>query len=188
MEIEVHWVEIPTPLPTGPVRLAVTERGVVGASFADGDMLQRSRSGEPAPEGDARAARVAAHVGEYFAGRRRAFELPLDWRWTDGVQRQVLQTLERSVAYGDTVTYGQLAARSGAFEQEVEQHLAARAVGQIMGSNPLFLLVPCHRVVAADGLGGFGGGEAGMAVKRWLLTLEGVLPPMLDWDGPDVPA
>jgi methylated-DNA-[protein]-cysteine S-methyltransferase len=191
METRVHWVDVPTPLPTGPVRVAVTDQGVIGATFGPGDMLHATRGdavGEPAPEGDERAERVAARLGEYFAGRRRGFELPLDWRWTDGVQRQVLQTLERTVAYGHTVTYGQLAARSGAFEEEVEQHLAARAVGQIMGSNPLFLLVPCHRVVAADGLGGFGGGEAGMSVKRWLLTLEGYLPPTLDWDGPDVPA
>jgi methylated-DNA-[protein]-cysteine S-methyltransferase len=61
---------------------------------------------------------------------------------------------------------------------------AARAVGSIMGSCPVALLVPCHRVVAADGIGGYGGGELGMEVKRWLLTLEGVLAPTLDWNGP----
>ncbi|MEZ0068266.1 methylated-DNA-[protein]-cysteine S-methyltransferase [Streptacidiphilus sp. MAP12-20] len=179
METQAYWVTVPSPLPTGPIRVAVTERGVAGASF-----WHDALPGEPCAAGDERAARVAARLGEYFAGRRRAFELPLDWSGTEGVQRQVLQTLERTVGYGQTITYGELASRSGAFENEVEQHLAARAVGQLMGSNPLFLLVPCHRVVAADGLGGFFGGELGLDVKRWLLTLEGVLPPTLDWDGP----
>ena len=97
----------------------------------------------------------------------------------------MLQTLHRTVGYGKTVTYGELATRSGVFEDGPGEHaLAARAVGSIMGSNPVFLLVPCHRVVAADGIGGFGGGPLGMEVKRWLLTLEGVLAPTLDWDGP----
>lgn len=52
-----------------------------------------------------------------------------------------------------------------------------------MGANPLSLIVPCHRVVASDGLGGFGSGPLGLEIKRWLLTLEGVLPPTLDWNG-----
>ena len=58
--------------------------------------------------------------------------------------------------------------------------IPARAVGQIMGSNPIPVIVPCHRVVASDGLGGYSGG-AGPEVKRWLLILEGSLPPTLDW-------
>ena len=56
----------------------------------------------------------------------------------------------------------------------------ARAVGKIMGSNPIPVIVPCHRVLASDGLGGYSGG-AGVEVKRWLLILEGSLPPTLDW-------
>jgi methylated-DNA-[protein]-cysteine S-methyltransferase len=80
------------------------------------------------------------------------------------------------VGYGETVSYGELAARSGAFHGE-RGGIGARRVGSIMGSNPLPVVVPCHRVVAADGLGGFGGG---LEVKRWLLALEGALPPTLD--------
>ncbi|MFD0330740.1 methylated-DNA--[protein]-cysteine S-methyltransferase [Streptacidiphilus monticola] len=129
-----------------------------------------------------KAERVRAEVGAYFAGARRDFGLPLDWSRTEGLQRTVLQTLHREVGYGRTVTYGELARLSGAFLPDDFE--APRTVGQIMGSNPLFLLVPCHRVVASDGLGGFGGGELGLAVKRWLLTLEGVLAPTLDWNGP----
>ncbi|MEU5026028.1 methylated-DNA--[protein]-cysteine S-methyltransferase [Streptomyces milbemycinicus] len=113
-------------------------------------------------------------------------ELPLDWRLTSGAQQSVLRTLQQTVGFGRTITYGELAERSGAFEAaDPEQRaLAARTVGSIMGSNPISLLVPCHRVVAADGIGGFGGGETGLAVKRWLLTLEGALAPTLDWAGP----
>jgi methylated-DNA-[protein]-cysteine S-methyltransferase len=59
--------------------------------------------------------------------------------------------------------------------------IPARAIGQIMGSNPIPLIVPCHRVVAADGLGGYSGGT-GLRVKRWLLTFEGSLPPTLYWE------
>ena len=65
--------------------------------------------------------------------------------------------------------------------------LPARTVGQIMGSNPIPVVVPCHRVVASDGLGGYSGG-AGTEVKRWLLILEGSLPPTLDWQPMDLPA
>ncbi|NUS84989.1 MAG: MGMT family protein [Streptomyces sp.] len=168
-------------------------------------------------------------------------ELPLDWTLTSGAQQAVLRTLQQTVGFGRTITYGELAERSGAFEAAgpeqralgpaVEggallptpgtaprrvvaspkyaqyeddappceaphqtplaagrplrrQTLAARTVGSIMGSNPISLLVPCHRVVAADGIGGFGGGETGLALKRWLLTLEGCLAPTLDWAGP----
>ena len=73
---------------------------------------------------------------------------------------------------GSTVTYGELAARSGLGHA----HTAARGVGSIMGSNPVPVVVPCHRVMAADGLGGFGGGRP---TKEWLLALEGVLTPSL---------
>ena len=67
-------------------------------------------------------------------------------------------------------------------EKPTEPGYTARTVGTIMSTNPISLLVPCHRVVAADGLGGFG--SVGLDVKRWLLTLEGILPPTLDWTGP----
>jgi methylated-DNA-[protein]-cysteine S-methyltransferase len=76
------------------------------------------------------------------------------------------------------VTYGNLASRAGL--EAADDVIPARAVGQIMGSNPIPIIVPCHRVVASDGLGGYSGG-AGPEVKRWLLILEGSLPPTLDW-------
>ena len=83
------------------------------------------------------------------------------------------------VGYGETVTYGALARRAGLTDGgDVPP---ARVVGQIMGSNPIPIIVPCHRVVAGNGLGGYSGGT-GIEIKRWLLIFEGALPPTLDWD------
>lgn len=100
----------------------------------------------------------------------------MDWSLTAGSGRRVLEALLATVRFGQTVTYGELAARSGLGGA----HTAARGVGAAMGANPLPVVVPCHRVTAADGLGGFGGGRS---VKEWLLALEGVLTPALDFDG-----
>ena len=94
-------------------------------------------------------------------------------------QRQVLPVLLASAAYGETVTYGALARRAGLADGGKVP--AARVTGQIMGSNPCPIIVPCHRVVAGDGLGGYSGGT-GIEIKRWLLIFEGALPPTLDWD------
>jgi methylated-DNA-[protein]-cysteine S-methyltransferase len=122
---------------------------------------------------------AVAQLAEYFAGKRRGFDLFIDWSVTSSLQQQVLRTLFDSVGYGETVSYGALARRVG--HDSFGASPPARAVGQIMGSNPIPVVVPCHRVVAADGLGGYSGGT-GTEVKRWLLTLEGALPPTLDWD------
>ena len=121
---------------------------------------------------------VRTQLTEYFRGLRRAFDVPIDWSVTAGPQRLVLQTLAASVGYGETTSYGELAKLSGL--AATEDVVPARAVGKIMGSNPIPVLVPCHRVLASDGLGGYSGG-AGIEVKRWLLILEGALPPTLDW-------
>ena len=122
---------------------------------------------------------VVAQIAEYFAGQRCRFDLGIDWSGTSPLQQQVLKTLFESVGYGETVSYGTLARRVGL--GRFGASLPARAVGRVMGSNPIPVVVPCHRVVAADGLGGYSGGT-GPEVKRWLLTLEGALPPTLDWD------
>ena len=123
--------------------------------------------------------RACTQLGEYFAGQRRAFDLPVDWSGMSASQRQVLPVLLASAAYGETVTYGTLARRAGLADQGKVP--AARVTGQIMGSNPCPIIVPCHRVVAGDGLGGYSGGT-GIEIKRWLLIFEGALPPTLDWD------
>ena len=128
----------------------------------------------PTPAVGAVLERAVAQLREYFAGERRVFDVPLDWSLTRGSQRRVLGTLFGTVGYGETVTYGELAARS----ELGSAYTAARGVGAIMGSNPLPVVVPCHRVMAADGLGGFGGGRA---TKEWLLAHEGVLTGVLDF-------
>jgi methylated-DNA-[protein]-cysteine S-methyltransferase len=123
-------------------------------------------------------------LAEYFSGRRRSFDLPLDWSAMSRLQQRVLGVLFDSVDYGETVSYGTLARRAKSADGTL---VPARAIGQVMGSNPIPLIVPCHRVVAADGLGGYSGGT-GLEVKRWLLTFEGALPPTLDWEPSRLPA
>jgi methylated-DNA-[protein]-cysteine S-methyltransferase len=162
------------------VDVVVTAAGIARLSFfGERDRPVTTASGEA---DDPRTRRVREALAAYFAGRTRTLDLPVDWQLTSGPQRVVLQTLHAGVGYGQTVTYGELARRSGAFDDDPEPGLAARTVGTIMGSNPVPLVVPCHRVVASNGLGGFTGG---IAIKQWLLTLEGVLAPTLGWSPAD---
>ncbi|WFB08387.1 methylated-DNA--[protein]-cysteine S-methyltransferase [Streptomyces sp. LX-29] len=181
-----RWFTLATPLPSGRMRVAVTDQGVAAATFTSREAVTFP-PGPPLadPSEDRRAAAVAEQFGDYFAARRRELTLPIDWRLTAGPQRAVLGALQRGVRFGQTIAYGELADLSGAFDtDEPEQRaLAARTVGAIMSTNPVSLLIPCHRVIAADGIGGYGGGAVGMETKRWLLTLEGSLPPTLDWAG-----
>jgi methylated-DNA-[protein]-cysteine S-methyltransferase len=161
--------------PLGRVAYACTAIGLCGLSFRDTPRERaRMRAGMPVVDAPERTETVGARLAGYFAGECRDFDLPIDWRHTSGAQREVLEKLYAGVAYGETVTYGQLADLSGT-------GVPARAIGTIMGSNPIPIVVPCHRVVAADGLGGYSGGT-GVEVKRWLLTLEGSVPATLDWD------
>ncbi len=159
--------------PVGRIRLAVTTVGLAGLTW-EGRELPGAEL--PPAADDGRSTPVAHQLVEYFEGRRRGFEVEVDWRYAEGTQRQVLQTLYDGVGFGKSITYGELAERSGT-------GVPARGIGAIMGSNPMPLVVPCHRVVAHDGLGGYSGGVDGngLEVKRWLLTLEGVLPPTFDW-------
>ena len=153
-----------------------TPIGVLGlaasaAGLAQVDLGGRLGPDTPDPAADPVLSLASAQLSEYFAGTRESFEVPLDWSGMGGLRLRVLQLLYEEVPYGKTITYGELAALAGAPD-------GARAVGGIMNSNPIPVIVPCHRVVASDGLGGFGGG---LEMKRWLLTREGYLPPTLDW-------
>jgi methylated-DNA-[protein]-cysteine S-methyltransferase len=161
----------------GRLLVAVTELGVTAVGFHDSP-AERARLAEvirlPLVDDPGRTAPALGQLAAYFTGELHEFTLPLDWRLTSRLQSQVLATLHESVPYGRVVTYGELGDRSGT-------GVPARAIGQIMGSNPIPVVVPCHRVVAGNGLGGYSGGS-GIEIKRWLLTLEGALPPTLDWD------
>lgn len=171
---QVVWAVADTGI--GPLLLAATADGLVNVVFHATDAV-RDRAltrlasrlgGEPveAP-GSPLLAEAIRQLESYFAGERRDFELPLDWSLISGFNRQVLRELASGVPYGSVVGYGDLAGRVG-------QPGAAQAVGVAMGSNPLPVVVPCHRVVESDGgIGGFGGG---LETKRALLALEGVLP------------
>jgi len=113
---------------------------------------------------------IARELDEYFAGKRRRFTARADLTYADADRfpRRVLETLTRKVPWGETVTYGELAEMAGAPR-------AARAVGNVMAHNPVPILIPCHRVVAAAGVGGYG--LAGVPMKRALLAIEGVHVP-----------
>ncbi|AZP16973.1 methylated-DNA--[protein]-cysteine S-methyltransferase [Streptomyces aquilus] len=173
-EQQVVWAVVGTDI--GPLLLAATRAGLVNVVFHATDPVRdkaldrlASRLGSEPVEapGSPLLAEPIRQVEAYFAGRRRDFELSLDWSLISGFNRQVLRELAAGVPYGSVVGYGDLAGRVG-------QPGAAQAVGVAMGSNPLPVVVPCHRVVESDGgIGGFGGG---LETKRKLLALEGVLP------------
>ena len=105
---------------------------------------------------------AATQLQEYFAGERTDFDLPMELDGTP-FQRGVWAALSR-IPYGETISYGELARRVG-------RPKGPRAVGQANGRNPIAIIVPCHRVLASNGIGGYGGG---LPVKRALLALEGV--------------
>ncbi|MET7824636.1 MULTISPECIES: methylated-DNA--[protein]-cysteine S-methyltransferase [unclassified Streptomyces] len=171
---QVVWAVVATDI--GPLLLAATRDGLVNVVFHASDAVRdkaldrlASRLGSApveAPDSPLLAEAIR-QVEAYFAGTRRDFDLPLDWSLISGFNRQVLRELNSGVPFGSVVGYGDLAGRVG-------QPGAAQAVGVAMGSNPLPVVVPCHRVVERDGgIGGFGGG---LETKRKLLALEGVLP------------
>lgn len=157
--------------PIGELLVAASDRGVVRITYdagaEAGEALERlARVVGPRV---LRAPRAVAHVhrelDEYFEGRRKAFDLPLDLRGQPAFSVTVLAELAR-VPYGATATYGELAARSG-------RPRAARAVGTVMNRNPIPIVLPCHRIVGASGsLVGYGGG---LQRKVELLRLEGAL-------------
>ena len=147
------------PSPYGNVTVVVTDAG----------LREISLPGEHDVEmpGAARDRRVARQLDEWFAGRRHAFDLVLDLEGIDGFRRTVLETLADEVPWGETVSYGELAALAG-------RPRAARAVGSAMRHNPVPFVIPCHRVIAAGNkIGGYGGGRPeAIALKRELLARE----------------
>ena len=108
---------------------------------------------------------VRSELEEYFQGRRTSFDLPLDWSLTGGFGRRVLEHTAR-IPYGEVSTYKEMAAAAGSPR-------GARAAGNALGSNPIPIVVPCHRVLhSGGGLGGYGGG---LDHKVFLLKLEGAI-------------
>jgi methylated-DNA-[protein]-cysteine S-methyltransferase len=151
----------------GTLLLAATGQGLVRVAYAvqDHDAVLRQLAERVSPrilKAPGRLDEVSRQIEEYFAGRRTRFDLPLDWRLSKGFRREVLTHL-RDIGYGHTESYAQVAAASGSPR-------AVRAVGTACATNPLPIVVPCHRVVRSDGsAGGYAGGAD---AKRTLLTLE----------------
>lgn len=148
----------------GPMLAIAEEDGITHIDFADG---KYARDIEPGWIEDPEAPALRAcreQLADYFAGRRKGFELPLAPRGSQ-FQQRVWQEIAR-VPYGETISYGELARRAGAPGQ-------ARAAGAATGRNPVGVVVPCHRIVGSDGsLTGYAGG---LERKRGLLELEGAL-------------
>jgi len=153
--------------PFGPLYLAKTERGVCRISFrrSERDFLRELEAHALLPQFDPpRVAREAEQLEDYFAGRSKRFHLPLDLRLATPFQQRVLQATAR-IPFGQVASYAEVA-------RQIRKPEARRAVGQALGSNPIAIVIPCHRVVAADGsLGGYTGG---LDIKRTLLRIEGV--------------
>jgi methylated-DNA-[protein]-cysteine S-methyltransferase len=156
--------------PFGDLLVAATARGVVLVAYPGRDLdaelrwlaervsprvLESARSVDP----------VRRQLGEYFDGRRRGFDLPVDLTPVAGFGRRVLEATGR-IAFGAVATYGEIAAEAGSAR-------AYRAAGNALGGNPVPIIVPCHRVVHRDG--GLGGYTGGLERKVALLRLEGVL-------------
>jgi methylated-DNA-[protein]-cysteine S-methyltransferase len=151
--MSMHTALLPSPI--GPIFVEGDERGLTRL-YTDGHRFHA----EAGPD-DGTFADVAAQLDEYFAGDRKQFDLKLAPRGTEFEQRVWDALVE--IPYGETVSYGEIAARIGAPG-------AARAVGLANGRNPIAIIVPCHRVIGANGkLVGFGGG---LPMKRALLDLE----------------
>jgi methylated-DNA-[protein]-cysteine S-methyltransferase len=159
--------------PIGVLGVAATRCGlarVLLPRVLGGSSARLDPGDSPDEPAAAHLAAAKRQITEYFAGQRTTFELTIDWAGVEGLRLDVLRALEAGVPFGRTTTYGELANAAGAPG-------AAQVVGQIMGSNPVPVVVGCHRVLAADGLGGFGGG---LRTKEWLLAWEGVLTQPLD--------
>jgi methylated-DNA-[protein]-cysteine S-methyltransferase len=166
--LDVAYAE--TDSPVGRLLLATTPRGLVRVSFPieSPEKVLEDLAGSVSPrilESPAKLEEARRELDRYFEGRLQRFDLPLDWQLTHGFYRKVLRATAR-IPYGQTRSYSEMAKRAGSPR-------AVRATGSALGSNPLPIVVPCHRVLRSGGaLGGYGGG---VDVKQTLLELEGAL-------------
>lgn len=157
--------------PVGEIWVAASERGLVAISLWDGgerfaaEVAQMSGDAELSDDSSTIVTAALAQLSAYLRGQRRDFDLALDWSAMKPFQCQVLERV-CAVPYGKTTSYGAIAEQLG-------RPGAARAVGRANATNPLPIVVPCHRVLGADGaLHGYGA-RGGLETKAWLLRLEG---------------
>ena len=164
--------------PVGQLLIGCSEVGLLAVSYAgssqrgtskqDAENHLRKRVETHIPDAcfqddsTSEFAAVADELAEYFAGDRTTWNIPLDWRLTSGFRRAV-QEVAYEIGYGETLSYGELAAEAG-------NPRAARAAGTAMATNPISIVVPCHRVVRSGGdIGNYGGG---VDAKKYLLAFE----------------
>jgi methylated-DNA-[protein]-cysteine S-methyltransferase len=169
---DVHYALVDSPI--GTLVAAATPRGLATLSYEDqhggADAVLDLLAAKLSPrmlEAPARLDEVRRELDEYFAGRRDRFDLPIDWTLTSPFARRVLKATA-AIPFGKVSTYGAMAAQAG-------NPKASRAAGRALGSNPIPIVVPCHRVVGASGqLTGYTGG---LHRKVALLEIEGVVLP-----------
>ncbi|HEV2812374.1 MAG TPA: methylated-DNA--[protein]-cysteine S-methyltransferase [Solirubrobacteraceae bacterium] len=168
--VDVTYARVDCPL--GPLVAAATPRGLVRLAYEDFNggvdaVLDHlaTRLSPRIVERPAGFDPLRRELDEYFEGRRRGFDVDVDWALTTGFTRRVLQATA-AIPFGEVSTYGRIAAAAGS-------ERATRAAGNALGSNPIPIVVPCHRVLRTGGkLGGYTGG---LEKKERLLTIEGVL-------------
>ena len=159
-----------TDSPFGTLTLAATEEGLVtlGLPNLPTDEVLENLSAKVSPrilEAPGRLDEARRELDLYFEGRLKRFDIPLDWRLSSGFRQKVLRQIDR-IPFGETRSYREVATGAG-------NERAVRAAGSACGSNPIAIIVPCHRVLrTGGGLGGYGGG---LELKEELLRLEGVL-------------
>ena len=164
--LDVAYADLDSPM--GPLSVFVTPRGLVRVAYnpAEAELQDLADRFSPrilrAPQ---RTDAIRRELEEYFAGHRRAFDAPIDWSLVRGFAGAVLHATTR-IPFGSTSTYRELAAEAGSPN-------AHRAAGNALGSNPVPIVVPCHRVLRSGG--GLGGYTGGLDRKRFLLRLEGAL-------------
>lgn len=150
--------------PIGDLRLAASDQGLVAVEWANAQpdfdsYLLQSNAELVAP--------YANELREYLEGKRRSFTFPINWSIFRPFQKEALQEVFK-IPYGETRTYSEIAV-------VINRPLAYRAVGRANATNPMPLVIPCHRLIGTDGkLHGYGGGE-GLKTKEWLLKLEGAV-------------
>jgi methylated-DNA-[protein]-cysteine S-methyltransferase len=167
--VDIAYTSIDSPL--GKLLAAATRKGLVLLSFPNEpeEAVLEDLAARVSPRillAPARLDPYRRELDEYFEGKRRQFDLPLDWFLIRGFHRDVLRVTS-AIPYGRVLTYTEVAVRAGSPR-------ASRAAGNALGANPIPIIIPCHRVIRTGGaLGGYGGG---LPVKRQLLGLEGALP------------
>lgn len=165
---DVTYCRIDSPL--GSLLAAATKVGLITLSYEESaDKALKDLAGTVPGSMSAATTRldeVRLQLDEYFARKRQDFELPIDWALVKGYARDVLKATAE-IPYGKVMSYREVAAATG-------REKAVRAAGNALGSNPIPIVVPCHRVVRSDG--SMGGYTGGIEKKQFLLALEGVTP------------